>query len=96
MSEVKKVDVKFEEGQLVVGVDTNKDGDKVLEVKVKLSEALAEVLNKGEKIEGAKVAALDFAGSKLKLKVDTDKDGEHAIELELSLLELLDEVGVSI
>lgn len=42
--ENKKLDFKFEGGKLLLSVDLNKDGDKLLELAVDLSEAADEII----------------------------------------------------
>lgn len=88
-----KLKAKFEEGKLVLEVDSNADGQKVLDLKLDLNEGVQELIKRGEPIEGAKLAEFDFSLSKLVLKIDSDRDGEKLIELSLDLAELLDEAG---
>ena len=93
--EKKVLEVDFKDGELLMSADSNKDGEKVLDLKVNLSEAVQEVLNRGEALEGAKLLEFDFSLSKLVLKIDTDKDGEKLLDISIDLAELLDEVGLS-
>ena len=86
-----KVDVKFKDGSIEFGVDLNQDGEKSVEAKLHLSEALQEVIKRGEKIEGAKVVDFDFSISGITLLLDTDKDGEKLFELKLNFSEAADE-----
>ena len=96
MSEAKKFDVEFKDNQLCLGLDTNQDGEKLLNAKISLSEAIQEALQRKEsvKVEGAKIVEFEFKLTKLVLKVDTDQDDEDLLELEIDLAEALDEVGV--
>ena len=92
--EHKKFEASFKDGELHLGVDSNKDGEKVIEVKLNLNEAYQEILARGEKIEGAKIVAFEFGLAGLKLVLDTDQDGEKLLELNISLSEVLDEAGL--
>lgn len=92
--ENKKFDVSFENNELNLGIDLNKDGEKLMKVKLNLGEAIQEAFKKGEAIEGAKVVAFEFKLTKLVVKIDTDRDGESLLEIEIDLAEALDEVGV--
>ena len=83
---------KIEEKNLVIGIDPNKDGEKVLNLKLNLSEALGEAMARGEAVEGAKLVDVKFEMTKLVLVLDTDKDGERLLEMELDLGEAFDEV----
>lgn len=87
-----KVNYGVKEKAFFVDVDTNEDGEKVVGLKLHLSEALQEAFKRGGELEGAKVVSAKFEGASLMLVVDTDKDGEPLLELELSVLEGLDEV----
>lgn len=95
--EVKKVEVKVEEGKLIIGVDTNQDGQKLVNAELNLGEGLQEIiakLKKGEDSEikvDAKAVKFSFTGSKLILEIDTDKDGEILGKVEIDIAEGLDE-----
>ena len=91
MTEAKKIEMGFESGVLKFGIDSNKDGQKSIEGKLHLNEALEEIIKKGTAIEGAKVVSFGFEAGKLKLAIDTDKDGEKLLELEIDLAEGFDE-----
>lgn len=94
MSEIKKFDVSFDEGKLVLGIDSNQDGQKLVDIKVNMNEAIQEIFKKGEKIEGAKLVAFEFNLTKLVLKLDTDQDGEELLDIEIDLAEAIDEAGL--
>lgn len=90
-------DVKSEikDGKAVLAVDADQDGATSIKCTLHLSEAVAEAISRGEKIEGAKV--VDFQlGSRIVLAIDTDKDGEKALELEIDLMETYDEISKAI
>lgn len=42
--ENKKLEFKFEDGKLLLSVDMNKDGDKLLKMEIDLSEAADEIM----------------------------------------------------
>jgi len=92
--ENKKFDVGFENNKLSMSLDLNQDGDKLMKLNLNLGEALQEAINRGEKVEGAKLVSFEFSVTKLKLKLDTDQDGEELMELEVDLAEALDEIGL--
>ena len=94
MDEIKNFEANFEDGQLKMHVNSNRDGEKLLSVKVDLNEGLQEILKRGDKLEGAKLVGFEFAFDKIKIQLDTDQDGEKLLELELSLAEALDESGL--
>ena len=88
-----KVDHSFKEGKYELAVDLNEDGEKSLDVKVSLNEALEEAFKRGDEVEGAKVVSVKFELTKLKVVLDTDKDGENVLELSIDLAEAFDEVS---
>lgn len=94
-----KASVKFVGGSLVVGLDTNEDGQNVMDLKINMQETLEEAfaaIKKGEKKEvelDVKKVVLKFGAEGMTLTVDTDQDGENSIELNVSLMEAVDEVG---
>lgn len=94
--ENKKFNASFSEGKLKLSVDSNSDGDNVLDINVNMDEAIQEMLKRGEAIQGAKIAEIDFSLSNLVVRLDTDKDGEKLLEIKLNLAELLEEVGLKI
>lgn len=94
MSEHKKFEVEAKDGKVVLSLDTNQDGEKVLDLKIQLGEAAQELLKRGEKIEGAKKVDFSLSAQGLVMKVDTDQDGESVIELNANFMEALDEAGV--
>lgn len=89
-----KFDVSVEGDVLVLGLDSNEDGEKVLEAKLHLNEALQEAFKKGDAVEGVKVVDFKFSLTKLTVSIDTDKDGEKLLELTIDLAEAIDETGV--
>lgn len=95
-NENKKFDVKFENGNLILGLDTNQDGEKLIDISVNMNEAIQEALQRGEsvKIEGAKVVAFEFNMASLKLIIDTDQDGEKLLDISINLAEAIDEAGL--
>jgi len=90
MSEKLKFEVKG--GVLNLGVDADEDGEKSLEIKLHLTEAVQEAFDRGTPLEGAKLVDFKFEGTKLVLKLDTDKDGEALLEFEVNLAEAIDEI----
>jgi hypothetical protein len=92
MNEASVVNFKVEDGSFKLGVDTNKDGQNVVELILKMSEAVAEAFSRGTKLEHVKLVDLGFEGTKLVLKLDTDQDGEQLLELKVDLSELADEI----
>ena len=61
---------------------------------ISMGEAIQEVLQKGEKVAGAKLVDFEMGIAGLKLTLDTDQDGEKLLELEINLAEALDESGL--
>ena len=95
MTEKKNFEAKFEEGKLNIHIDSNRDGENLMEAKVNLNEALQEIIARGEKVEGAKLVAFEMGIDGLKIKLDTDQDGEELLELKISFVEALDESGLA-
>ena len=93
MSKTKVLDFEVKDGNLILGVDSNKDGENVVSLRLKLSEAVEEAIARGKPIEGVKAVSLEFKGTKLLLKVDTDRDGEQLLEIEIDLGEAFDEIS---
>ena len=91
MSDAKKYDVKFEDGKLKVLVDTNQDGQALLDLSLIMAEGLSELVAKGTPIEGRAMFNYKMDGASLHLSLDTDKDGEDSLELKVDLGEALDE-----
>lgn len=89
-----KVNYEIKDGHLILGGDTNEDGQNSVGLKLSLNEAVEEAFKKGEAVEGVKVAQVKFLGTQLQVLVDTDKDGEQLLELTLDIGEILDEAGV--
>lgn len=88
-----KPSIEVKEGALIVGIDTNADGQNVADLKLNISEAIGEAFAKGTQIEGAKVVDFKFEGAKLVLKIDSDKDGQSLLDLVVDLGEAYDEVN---
>ena len=93
-NENKVVDLAVKDGALSLGVDSNRDGEKVVTLKLHLSEAVQEAFNRSEALEGVKLVSLSFTtDGKMALKLDTDKDGEELLTLTVDLSEVADEIG---
>ena len=92
-----KVNLKIEDNALMIGVDTNEDGENVVDIKLSLNEALQEALKKGEevKIEDAKKVSFSFGLTGLEIKIDTDQDGEEVASVKINLPEAIDEAGLA-
>lgn len=86
------VNQEVKDGNFNLNVDSNEDGNNSLSFKLKLSEAIAEIIAKEESIEGAKVVDFKFELTRLYLRIDTDKDGEEVLELEVDLAETFKEI----
>ena len=91
MSEAMKFEIK--DGKLDLAFDGNKDGQAVVKVKLDINEAIQEAMSRGAKVEGVKIAAFGFVGTKLMLKLDTDQDGQTVAEIEIDLMEAYDEAS---
>ena len=91
----KKINVSMEESKVKVGIDTNRDGQNAVEVKLNLKEALQEAIEKGEAKVDVKSLTLKLEGTKIILLVDTDKDAEPVLEVTADLLESYEEVAAS-
>jgi hypothetical protein len=89
----KKINFEIKENKLQVGVDTDQDGEKSLDLKVHLGEAIQEAFARQEAIEGNKLVSIKFELTKLRIKVDTDKDGEEVLDLSIDLGESFSEVS---
>lgn len=92
MEEKKALSLDMQGEKVVISVDSNKDGENVVTLTLSAKEALGELLGKGKKIDGAKVAAFEMSGTKLRLAVDTDQDGEVLLDVVVDLKEVFDEV----
>lgn len=86
-----KVTYEVKDAALNVGLDLNEDGEKSVDLKVHLGEALEEAFKKGTAVEGVKVVDFKFELTKLKITLDTDQDGEKLVELSIDLAEAFDE-----
>ena len=92
MSTESVIDFDFSAKEVNLAVDSNKDGQHVVKMKLNISEAIAEAIQRGEPVEGAKLADFRFDGSKAYVAIDTDLDSEKLIEIEIDLMEVVDEV----
>lgn len=92
MEENKVLDFKVVDGKFHLGVDPNKDGQKVVKMNLYLVEALQEAMNRGEKVDNAKLVDVKFEGTKLVVILDTDKDGERLLDITIDLAEAFDEI----
>lgn len=93
------VNIKMDGATFEASLDTDGDGVKSINLKLHLSEAFQEAMEKfkgGEevidpvKVE-VKALELKFVGGTMQLSIDTDKDGEKLLELEANLMEAVDE-----
>lgn len=91
MTEPKVVSAEVQDSKLIVGVDTNKDGEKSIQLKINSPELLEELFAKGEAKIDVKTITLKMDLMKVKVAVDTDKDGEPVLEGEADLAEIFDE-----
>lgn len=91
-----KVETKIENNVANLKIDTNEDGQPVVEINLHMSEALGELIAKGEKVEGAKVADFNFVGTSLVLSVDTDRDGQNLLDIKIDLGEAFDEISSAV
>ena len=97
MEVVQKVlSFEMQGSKLMLGVDSNKDGEKLLELSLDVSEGFKEAMKKGVALEGVKMVSFKFEGTKLQLVLDTDKDGKELMSLSLDLMEALDEIKTAI
>lgn len=88
-----KPSIAIKDGALEVGLDTNGDGQNVVDLKLNISEAVSEAIAKGTAIEGHKVVNLKFEGTKLVIDIDSDKDGEPLLDVVVDLGEAFDEIS---
>lgn len=88
-----KVNVDATGGYFKLGVDLNEDGENLAELRIKLSEALEEIVARDEPKEGVKIVEFKMDGTSLKLKLDTDKDGEELLDLTVDFGEVFDEAS---
>ena len=86
------VTVSAQGGNIAVGVDLNRDGNKSLTLEVSLDEAIKELLHKEavEKVARTKVSYA-FEGATLVLRLDSDQDGKPVATLRANLIELITE-----
>lgn len=89
-----KFNVKVEDGHVQLGVDTNEDGQDVVQAKLSISEAIQEAFQRSEGVAGAELVGFGFEDGMLSIQIDSDKDGENLLELKLDLQEALDEAGI--
>lgn len=97
-----KGSLKFEDGKIVAGFDSNEDGQASAGLELKVSEAVEEglaAMKKGEKkvveLEAKKVS-LEFEEGKVKVSVDTDGDGEAMLSAFVDLQESFEEISQGI
>lgn len=86
----------FEGSKLVAKLDSDGDGVASVQVELNMSEALAELISKGQAKEGVKVVDFSFDVTGLTLKVDTDKDGEDLLLVKIAFSESVDEISKKI
>ena len=86
--------VKFDiaDDTMNLDIDSNNDGEKVVRLSLNISEAIKEAVSRGKAVEGVKLAAFEFQGSKLVILLDTDKDGTPLMALDIDLMEAFDEI----
>lgn len=94
--EAKSFSLDVQDGKLSAKIDTNKDGQPVVEMDLHLTEGLQEAILRGLPTAGGKVVDMRFVGTQLHLKVDTDKDGESLLDLKIDLGEGFDEIAGAI
>lgn len=82
------------DGKIQLKYDKDQDGEPSVDLSIHINEAIQEAFDRGDEVEGVKLAKLSFEGMKLKLEIDTDQDGEKVMELLLDIPEGLDESGV--
>ena len=91
--------IRYEEGNIVAGMDYDKDGKDSVKVSLSVSEALEEAMakfSKGEKAEVVltnQVVRIAFEDGKVVLAVDTDRDGEDLARVEVDMAESFDEIS---
>ena len=87
----KRIDFKVDGSSVKLEIDPNKDGEKLLNMKLSLKEAVQELFARGVRVQGQGAFEMDFEDGSFILKVDTDQDGENLLEMRLDLSEALDE-----
>ena len=92
----KKIPLKFEDGKMIVGLDTDGDGKNSVSAVVHLTEGMSEIFAKGGKIEGMKKVSMEFKDGKFVVKIDTDQDGEESFSFAADLMESLDEISQAV
>lgn len=90
-----KTNVKVDDGKVKIGLDSDQDGKNSVSLNLIIDEAVQEIFNKGEAIEGKALVDFKFLPTgEISLSLDTDKDGEPSLQLEASIMEALQEAGV--
>ena len=87
-----KLDFKFKDKKLLIGIDSNEDGENSIDIELFLSEAFSEAMSRDQAIPGAKLVSLSFEDKKMKVVIDTDRDGEPLMIFRLDLAETFEEV----
>lgn len=91
--------IEYRDGHIVAGIDSNKDGENSVSVKLSIAEALQEgfaALKKGEKKEivvDVKSVRYKFEDGKIIVEVDTDKDGEALLTVDVDMAESFEEIA---
>ena len=94
--------IKYEDGKIIGGLDSNKDGELSLGLELSIGEALEEAMGamkKGEKVEvtvEAKAVKYSFEDGKIKITVDTDKDGEVLLSAYVDMAEAFEEIAAAV
>lgn len=89
--ENKKLDIKVEDGKMVMKTDMDQDGVPSSVLNLHMSEAIQELIAKGVKKEDVKVVDFELSPLGLKLVLDTDRDGEALMDYSISFGEGFDE-----
>ncbi len=97
-----KASIKFEDGKIVAGLDTNEDGENSVEVRLNLKEGFEEgfaALKKGEEKTisvDAKAVNFVFKDNSIFVVIDTDKDGEELMDVKIDISESFEEIAEGI
>lgn len=95
MSEKKPFQVDAKDGKIELNYDGNLDGENSIELKIHISEVVAEALKQGKEVEGKQMFDYKFdLTGKLTLSADTDADGEASVELAVYIGEALEEADL--
>lgn len=91
----KKFGLKIKDGVVSATIDTNQDGENLVEANIYLDEAAQELFQRGEKVEGQGLYKFTLDPLKgLMIELDTDKDGQKCGDFKLNLFEGVDEAGL--